>query len=89
MNAYGYRTNVRAKRNTSALGTAIRFLRAVFAVICERISAAEIRVLAVVASFVIALGVVGGMECGAVSIYIGLPICIVLAAAALLTHFDD
>ena len=89
MNAYGYKANVRAKRNTSALGTAIRFLRAVFAVICERIGAAELRVAAVVASFMVALGIVGGMECGAVSIYVGLPICIVLAVAALLTHFDD
>jgi hypothetical protein len=89
MNAYGYRTNVRARRNTSAIGTIIRFLRAVFEVICERVSAFELRVVAVAVSFVISLGIVGGMECGAVPLYIGLPVCIVLAVAALLTHIDD
>lgn len=89
MNAYGYRENVRVKRNRSVLNTIIRFLRAVFEVLCERISATEVRIAAVVGSFVIALGLVGGMECGSVPVYIGLPICLVLAAAALLTHFDE
>ena len=89
MNAYGYRTNVGARRNTSALGTIIRFLRAVFEVVCERVSAFELRVVAVAVSFAISLGIVGGMECGAVPLYIGLPVCIVLAVAALLTHIDD
>lgn len=89
MNAYGYKTNVRVRRNTSALGTIIRFLRAVFEVVCERVSAFELRVMAVAASFIISLGIVGGMECGAVPLYIGLPVCFVLAIAALLTHIDD
>ena len=89
MNAYGYRTNVRARRNTSAIGTIIRFLRAVFEVICERVSAFELRVVAVAVSFVVSLSIVGGMESGAVPLYIGLPVCIVLAVAALLTHIDD
>ncbi|MBQ6893002.1 MAG: hypothetical protein IJN48_02240 [Clostridia bacterium] len=88
MNAYGYKVNTRA-RKSSAFGTAIRFLRAVFEVIGERIGAAELRIAAVVVSFGIALGFVGGMECGAVPLYIGLPACIILATSALLTHFDD
>ena len=89
MNAYGYRENVRAKRNRSAFNTIARFLRAVFETIMERIGAYEIRLAAVACSFVVALGVAGGMECGTVPLYIGLPICLVLAAAVLLTHFDD
>ncbi len=89
MNAYGYRENVRVKRNRSAFNTIARFLRAVFEVIMERVGAYEIRVAAVVCSFVVALGLVGGMECGSVPLYIGLPICLVLAVAVLLTHFDD
>ena len=89
MNAYGYRENVRVKRNRSVFNTIIRFLRAVFEVICERISASEIRIAAVIGSFVVSLGLVGGMECGTVPLYIGLPICLILAAAALLTHFDN
>ena len=89
MNAYGYRTNVRVKKNTTAIGTAIRFLRAVFSVIGERIGAVELRIAAVIASFILTVGIAGGMESGNVPIYIGLPICITLAVAALLTHFDD
>lgn len=89
MNAYGYRENVRVKRNRSAFNTIARFLRAVFEVIMERVGAYEIRVAAVVCSFVVALGLVGGMECGSVPLYIGLPICLVLAVAVLLTHFDE
>ncbi|MBE6679404.1 MAG: hypothetical protein E7598_02650 [Ruminococcaceae bacterium] len=89
MNAYGYKGNVRTKKNRSAFNTIARFLRAVFEVIAERVGAYEIRVASVVCSFVIALGFVGGMEHGSVPLYIGLPVCLVLAAAALLTHFDD
>ena len=89
MNAYGYKENVRVKKNRSAFNTIARFLRAVIETVMERIGAYEIRVASVVCSFVVALGFVGGMECGAVPLYIGLPICLVLAAAALLTHFDD
>jgi hypothetical protein len=89
MNAYGYNTNVRTRRNTSALATAVRFMRAVLEVIGERISAFEIRVAAVLVGFVVTLGIAGGMECGSIPLYIGLPICLVLAAAVLFTHFED
>lgn len=88
-NAYGYRGNVTAKRNRSALRTALRFMRAVAEVVMERIRGVEVRAAFVVIGFALALGLVGGMESGAVPLYIGLPICLVLAAAGLLTHFDD
>lgn len=88
-NAYGYRGNVTAKRNRSALRTALRFLRAVIEVILERVRAVEVRTASVILGFVAALGLVGGMECGMIPVYIGLPVCLVLAAAGLLTHFDD
>lgn len=89
MNAYGYRENSKVKRNRSALATAIRFMRAVFEVICERITANGVRTAAVVISFLLALGIVGGMESGAISLYIGLPVCLIIGAASLLMHFDD
>ena len=89
MNAYGYKENVRVKRNHSVFNTIYRFLKAVFEVLAERITKCEIRVAAVVGSFVIALGLVGGMECGSVPVYIGLPICLVLSAAALLIRFEN
>lgn len=88
-NAYGYRENISARRNRSALGTMRRLMRAVFAVIGERLGSAEARVAAVIGGFVVALGLVGGMESGSVPLYIGLPVCLVLAAAGLLTHFED
>lgn len=88
-NAYGYRENAMARRNRSAFGTMRRFLRAVFAVIGERLNSPEARVAEVIGSFVVALGLIGGMESGAVPLYIGLPVCLVLAAAGLLTHFED
>lgn len=89
MNAYGYRQNTRAKRNTSALDTVLRFLRAVFEVIGERITVSGIRIAAVLTSFVISLGFVGGMESGSIPVYIGLPVCLIFAVAALMVHFDD
>ena len=89
MNAYGYNTNVRTRRNTSALGTAVRFMRAVFEVVRERVGAFELRVAAVLACFVATLGIAGGMECGSVPLYIGLPVCLILAAAVFFTHFED
>ena len=89
MNAYGYKVNTRAKKNTSAISTAIRFMRAVFSVLGERISAVGLRIASVIAGFIVTLGIVGGMECGSVPIYIGLPVCLILTVAALLTHFDD
>ncbi len=89
MNAYGFKENVRVKKNRSVFNTIARFMRAVFEVIMERIGAYEVRVAAVALSFLTALGLVGGMECGTVPLYIGLPICLVLAVAVLLTHFDD
>jgi|GEM_PF-1290482 len=88
-NAYGYRGNVTAKRNRSALRTALRFLRAVLEVIGERLAATEIRVASVVIGFAVTLGLVGGMESGMVPLYVGLPICLVLAVAGLLMHFED
>ncbi len=89
MNAYGYRENARVKRNRSALNTIARFFRAVFETVMERVGAYEVRVASVIFSFVLALGVVGGMESGSISLYIGLPICLVLAAAVLLSRLDD
>ena len=88
-NAYGYRENAMARRNRSTLGTMRRFLRAVFAVVGERLSSPEARVAEVIVSFVAAIGLIGGMESGAVPLYVGLPVCLVLAAAGLLTHFED
>ncbi len=89
MNAYGYNTNQRAVRGYSRINTIVRFLRAVLSVIAERVGAFELRVMAVAASFIVTLGVVGGMECGSIPLYIGLPVCLILAVAALLTHIDD
>ena len=89
MNAYGYRENLKTKRSASAISTAIRFLRAVFEVLCERITARAVRIAAVMASFIISLGLVGGMESGSVPIYIGFPICLIFAIAVMFIHFDD
>lgn len=89
MNAYGYNTNRRVAKGYSRFNTIVRFLRAVIAVIAERIGAFELRVIAVAASFAVTLGIVGGMECGSIPLYIGLPVCLILAVAALLTHIDD
>ncbi len=88
-NAYGYRGNVTAKRNRSALRTVSCFLRAVLSVIAERLRTVELRAAAVVVGFVLALGLVGGMESGMVPLYVGLPVCLILGVAGLLTHFDD
>ena len=88
-NTYGYREHVGARRNRSALGTMRRLMRAVFAVLRERLGSPEVRAAAVIGGFVVALGLVGGMESGAVPIYVGLPVCLALAAAGLLTHFED
>lgn len=87
-NTYGCR-NITTKRKTSVFNTFFRLLRAVFAVICERITAVEIRTACIVAGFAVALGVIGGMESGVLPLYIGLPVCLVLSAAGLLTHFED
>ena len=82
-NTYPYRRTLKRK------STVARFLRAVLAVICERLAAVEVRTAAVVTGFAVALGLVGGMESGVLPIYIGLPICLVLAAAGLLIRFED
>ncbi len=84
-NTYGYRGT--AKRKSAS--TAMRLLRAIFAVICERICAAHIRAIALGVGFVVSLGIVGGMESGIVPLYIGLPLCLVFAAAGLLMRFED
>lgn len=88
-NSYGYRGTIGAKRSRSAMHTLARLVRAILAVIGERVRCAEARVAVVIGSFIVALGLVGGMESGAVPLYVGLPICLALAAAGLLTHFDD
>lgn len=88
-NAYGYRGNVTAKRNRSALRTVMCFLRAVISVTVERLRTMEARATLVLVGFVLALGLAGGMESGAVPLYVGLPVCLLLAVAGLLTHFDD
>ena len=88
-NAYGYKGAISAGRNRSAAHTLLRLLRAIFAVIGERVRSVEARVATVIGSFAVALGVVGGMETGAVPLYIGLPICLGLAAVGLLMHFED
>lgn len=82
-NTYPYRRTLKRK------STVARFLRAVLEVICERLAAVEIRTAAIVTVFAVALGLVGGMESGVLPIYIGLPICLVLAAAGLLIRFED
>ena len=82
-NTYPYRRTLKRK------STVARFLRAVLVVICERLAAVEIRTAAIVTVFAVALGLVGGMESGVLPIYIGLPICLVLAAAGLLIRFED
>ncbi|MBQ4151106.1 MAG: hypothetical protein IJC81_04820 [Clostridia bacterium] len=89
MNTYGYKENVRVKRNHSVFNTIYRFLKAVFEVLAERITKCEIRVAAVIGSFAVLLGIVGGIESGAISLSIGLPICLVLSAAALLIRFEN
>ena len=57
MNAYGYNTNRRVAKGYSRFNTIVRFLRAVIAVIAERIGAFELRVIAVAASFAVTLGI--------------------------------
>ena len=89
MNAYGYKENVRVKRNRSVLNTIYRFLKAVFEVLVERITKCEIRVAAVMTGLAVLIGVVGGIESGAISVSIGLPVCLVLSAAALLIRFEN
>ncbi len=89
MNAYGYRENMKVKRGRRHGSAVARLLRAVFEVVCERITAANVRMAAVLVGFFVALGIVGGMESGAVSLYVGLPVCLAIAASALLMHFDD
>lgn len=88
-NSYGYRGTIGVKKNRAAVRTLVRLVRAILAVIGERLRACEVRVAAVLGSFAVALGLVGGMESGMVPLYIGLPICLVLAAAGLLMHFED
>ncbi|MBR5538889.1 MAG: hypothetical protein IKU61_03225 [Clostridia bacterium] len=82
-NTYPYRKTLKRK------STVVRLLRAILEVICERLAAVELGAIAVVTSFSIALGIVGGMESGMLPVYIGLPVCLVLAAAGLLIRFED
>ena len=92
MNAYrmdAYTGNVRVRRNKSVGHVVLRVLRAFFEVLAERLSADTIRASAVGVSFLVALGVIGGMETGAVSVYVGLPVCVAAAAVGLLTRIED
>ncbi len=86
MNAYNTYPYRRAVKRRSAFA---RLLRAVFEVVCERVCAVQVRTAAVVTGFAISLGLVGGMESGVLPLYIGLPVCLVLAIAGLLIHFED
>lgn len=82
-NTYGYRRVAKRKSTVS------RVFRAIFEVICERLCAIEVRTVAMVFGFALSLGIIGGMESGVLPIYIGLPVCLILAAAGLLAHFED
>ena len=86
MNAYNTYSYRRTAKRRSVLS---RLLRAIFEVVCERISSAGVRVTAVALGFMATLGLVGGMESGALPLYIGMPVCMVLAIACLLVNFDD
>lgn len=88
-NAYTYRGNVSAKANRSLLRLIWLYLRAFFEVAFARVRAQDLRAVATVASFVAALGLIGGMEFGAVPFYIGLPVCAVIAIAGLVAHFEE
>ena len=82
-NTYPYRKTLKRK------STLVRLIRAIFEVICERLAAVELGIATVVTGFAITLGIVGGMESGMLPVYIGLPVCLVLAAAGLLIRFED
>ena len=88
-NAYTYSGNVSAKKNRSLVRILWLYLRAFFETAFLRLRALDLRVAATIASFVAALGMIGGMECGAVPFYIGLPVCAAIAVAGLIAHFEE
>ena len=88
-NTYGYKSNTSLKRKPSVWNTFVRVLRATASVTCERLATVEIRTISLVAGFILALGLVGGMECGSIPMYVGMPACLLLGGACLLTNFDD
>ncbi len=82
-NTYSYRRTVKRR------GVVSRLLRAIFEVVCERLCSVEARIALVAIGFLLTLGLVGGMESGALPMYIGMPVCLVLAIAGLLINLDD
>ena len=73
-NTYGYKSNTSLKRKPSVWNTFVRVLRATASVTCERLATVEIRTVSLVAGFILALGLVGGMECGSIPMYVGMPV---------------
>ena len=89
--AYEYKGNVSARKNrsASAAAMAIRLLRAIWLTVCERVTLRGLHVAATVISFVAALGFIGGMECGTISISVGVTLCLLIACAGLAAHFEE
>lgn len=81
--------NVASGRVRARRRRLVRILRAVLSVIVERILSCETAVVLTVVGFVVCLGLVGGMECGTVPLYVGLPLCLLAAVGGLLVHFEE
>lgn len=90
-NAYGYKGNVSARKNRSAsvADTLLRLLRAIYLTVCERVTLRGLQVAATVASFVVVFGLIGGMECGTISVAAGVTLCLVIACVGLVAHFEE
>lgn len=81
--------NVAVGRARSHPHSLLRILRAVASVIAERLAFCEVSAVLTAVGFVLCLGLVGGMECGVVPLYIGLPVCLLAAVGSLLAHFEE
>ena len=88
-NTYGYKANTSAKRKPSALNTFVRVLRVTAEVVCERLSAVELRSALLALAFTLAIGIVGGMEGGTIPMYVGMPVCLALGGACLIGNLED
>lgn len=91
MNAYstyGYKENVTAPRKRP-LFVLLRLFRAIFLTVCERVTLRGLRVTAMLVSFFVALGFVGGMECGVISGAVGITFCLLVAAVGLIVDFEE
>lgn len=90
-NAYGYKGNVSARKNRSAsvVDTLIRLLRAIALTVCERVTVRGLQATATIISFVAVLGFIGGMECGTISISVGVTVCLIIACVGLFAHFEE